>query len=53
MSGQWSFFLSSNRTFSNHLLSSLIDPARSVKVNDISGFIDAAIVGYFLLVIVV
>lgn len=51
-SGQFFSFLLSNYMFSNHLLSGLIDAARNVKANDKSGYIGAAIVGGFLLVVV-
>lgn len=46
------FFLLSNYMFSNHLLFGFIDATWNVKANDKSGFIGAAIVGGFLLVVV-
>lgn len=46
------FSLLSNHMFSNHPLSGLTDAAWNVKANDKSGFIGAAIVGVFLLVVV-
>ena len=47
------FFISCRTTcLINHLLSGSIDASRNVKANDQSGYIGAAIVGGFLLVVV-
>lgn len=46
------FFLLPKHMLSNHLHSDLIVAAWNVKANDQSGYIGAAIVGGFLLVVV-